>query len=991
MINTISILQKLSILTEIWKNIHQDIGDHSDLVEAMNDENLEGNLWSFENEMTSLEEQLMTFLNTRKFAFPKFALCSTPKVKAIFCYRNVDNFNKWVSLMFPHVQCLIMRKDQGIIGYTTKAGFSRHFAQAISFDWTADFIACKLQEAIRATFKDEIAQNMITGVPKRSQQQKQETKYLVLPMHTTFVIRNLAFVSEYQRYFSDPPLTQKQHVLEMLVQQNNRVASVAAMLQDSKTEDTTKKCNDVMGIEVAIKQVIEKYVEMVFDKDLSDAEKQEEIKSKWTGMLKFTIASKDPLDIIVSVLDKQLMFGFDETADCQALNLIAFRDEPLGYIGKLLVHNFGSVLDGKHFSGRFQVMQCFSQVLGRHLIPIAYFNYSKLDDLEDLLYNLEATQDFICFHNIESEDIYNSLFTVILAYHMKIKEYKSVIFNKMSVNTEKFPVRIFFQSSFPPNDLLYVGKEYRVVAVNNVNLTQVAQFALLAENFVVTLKLIQLLVISLTVVKHQVKHHLHFTVKDIRTILKSAKGKINTKNASDDEAVIGALLEAYPVNKKLIINLFKQSVNTSSIERLVETQLLDEQIAYCQRNQIQLTPNFKSMLHNVTYSLLGQNNLLFYGDPVSNKTTLWKTATACFDFEIAVVSNLALEPSGDGKYEMKHIKILEKDHNEPVKDLLLVLEGDLDKTIDSTLLALLQYDTFLLKDNGQLAVRDRNMRIILEAGSNISEISPALASFFHFHKCDNIDISWKMTLQSKIYSLTQKSEFLSSMHGVISKASEDYVEVFFKIRDSLDMANDKVTQDSQMNSLIGFFSSIIGSDVTLDTNDLQQMMIYACIFCFTQDVPIETRKHMEIKIREVYECRLIPTELSIFDYYYDPKSKLWKALKNHPLCNKGPSKGPVMLKNHLKQEIIARIMVKNLVSVDIQADGGVGRSTMLRNLLDTFSTMDFLGVALPSCTGTKLSKITNSMFKCIQEESTGMYSKFRSTTTCKFFWNESHD
>ena len=163
------------------------------------------------------------------------------------------------------------------------------------------------------------------------------------------------------------------------------------------------------------------------------------------------------------------------------------------------------------------------------------------------------------------------------------------------------------------------------------------------------------------------------------------------------------------------------------------------------------------------------------------KTTLWKTATACFDFEIAVVSNLALEPSGDGKYEMKHIKILEKDHNEPVKDLLLVLEGDLDKTIDSTLLALLQYDTFLLKDNGQLAVRDRNMRIILEAGSNISKMSPALASFFHFHKCDNVDISWKMTLQSKIYSLTQKSEFLSSVHQVISKASEDYVEVFFKI------------------------------------------------------------------------------------------------------------------------------------------------------------------------------------------------------------------
>ena len=113
------------------------------------------------------------------------------------------------------------------------------------------------------------------------------------------------------------------------------------------------------------------------------------------------------------------------------------------------------------------------------MIPIAYFDYSKLDDLEDLLYNLEATQDYVCFHNIECESVYNSLFTVILSYHMKIKEYKSVIFNKMSNNVEKFPQRVFFQAAFPPNDLLYVGKEYRVVNVDQVNLIQVAQFALL--------------------------------------------------------------------------------------------------------------------------------------------------------------------------------------------------------------------------------------------------------------------------------------------------------------------------------------------------------------------------------------------------------------------------------------------------------------------------------------------------------------------------------
>ena len=77
---------------------------------------------------------------------------------------------------------------------------------------------------------------------------------------------------------------------------------------------------------------------------------------------------------------------------------------------------------------------------------------------------------------------------------------------------------------------------------------------------------------------------------------------------------------------------------------------------------------------------------------------------------------------------------------------------------------------------------------------------------------------------------------------------------------------------------------------------------------------------MEIKIREMYECRTIPTDLSIFDFYYNPSSKAWKPLKNHPLAVQSTSRASVLLKNHLKQEIIARIMVKNLVNVDIQAD-----------------------------------------------------------------------
>jgi hypothetical protein len=961
--------QKLSILTEIWKNIHQDISEHSDLVEAMNDENLEGNLWSFEQEMTLLENRLMTFLGTRKFVFPKFALCSSEKIKSVFCSRSVDNFCKWISLLFPHVLKIIVKKETNmIVGYLTKTGFQRTLATPLCFDWSTDFIACKLQEGLRLCFRDEISQNMVILAKKNLP--KQDTKYNVLPMQTTFVIRHLAFCSEFQRTFNDAAQQQKHHVLDMLVQQNNRVNVLATMVQEAKTEEGSLKCNDAVGIEVAMKQVMERFVELIFGKD---EERHNVIKAKWSAMLKYAVASKDPFDIQVNVLDKQLMYGFDETAKCDAMLLMAFREDALSFIGKLLSHTFGSVLDGPPFAGKFTSMKCFSQILGRHLVPLAHFDYSMIEELEALLFSMEGSQDFVCFHHITSEYVYNRLFTVVLAYHMKVNEYKSVLLNRVaSMTPEKFTTRIFYLTTFPTHDLLYVGKEYRVVSISPINQIQVAQFALLAENFSATLKLIQLVVICLTVVSHKTKHNVHFTLKDMRTFLRRARSKIDTLNASSDEAIIGSILEAYPIDKKFIANMFRDTVNTAGMDRLIEIHVLDSQVEYCNKNQITLTPNFKSMLHDITYSLVGGNHILLYGGPVTQKTTLWKVATSAFNFETVTVSNLALEPNSEGKCDMKHIPLLEKRQGlTGQKDLLLVLECELNSSIHSTLLSLLEHDTYILRDNGQLAVKERQIRVVLETGKDLSSLTPALAAFFHLHNCHNEDVTWNMTLASKIYKLANRSALIMDNYAAIQKSSNSYVEFFLNIRETLDLRNDKVTQDAQMNSLIGFFSSIVGQETSLDVEDLQQMMIYACVFCFSQDVPIETRQGMEIKVRELYECRYVPTELSIFDYYYDAPSKAWRPLRTHPLCSKNPQKGPILLRNHLKQEIIARMMVKNLVSVDIQGECGVGKTTIVQNLIKTFNTSDFLGVAVPSCKGTALSKITSSMLNCIKQHDEG--------------------
>ena len=68
------------------------------------------------------------------------------------------------------------------------------------------------------------------------------------------------------------------------------------------------------------------------------------------------------------------------------------------------------------------------------------------------------------------------------------------------------------------------------------------------------------------------------------------------------------------------------------------------------------------------------------------------------------------------------------------RELLLVLEGKISPKIESILLSLLQYDTFVLKNNGQLATKERKIRIVMETGEDLSALTPSLSKYFEFSR-----------------------------------------------------------------------------------------------------------------------------------------------------------------------------------------------------------------------------------------------------------------
>ena len=62
---------------------------------------------------------------------------------------------------------------------------------------------------------------------------------------------------------------------------------------------------------------------------------------------------------------------------------------------------------------------------------------------------------------------------------------------------------------------------------------------------------------------------------------------------------------------------------------------------------------------------------------------------------------------------------------------------------------------------------------------------------------------------------------------------------------------------------------MIGDGGNLDDEQLVHNIIYACIFCFTQDIPNDVKIRMEIKIRSIYELRNVPVQHSIYEHFYD--------------------------------------------------------------------------------------------------------------------------
>ena len=141
---------------------------------------------------------------------------------------------------------------------------------------------------------------------------------------------------------------------------------------------------------------------------------------------------------------------------------------------------------------------------------------------------------------------------------------------------------------------------------------------------------VQIIENVLTTIEDNSEHPQTFrSISDLRMILKIGQKKVQKMNASSEEAIVGAILEVANTDTKLIRKVVWDVVK-SDLDKLAESTcgVEEKQLKFCEDAGLTITPNFRKTLLHVTNTLKNESHIMLFGEPITQKTMLWKTASA---------------------------------------------------------------------------------------------------------------------------------------------------------------------------------------------------------------------------------------------------------------------------------------------------------------------------------------------------------------------------
>ena len=320
------------------------------------------------------------------------------------------------------------------------------------------------------------------------------------------------------------------------------------------------------------------------------------------------------------------------------------------------------------------------------------------------------------------------------------------------------------------------------------------------------------------------------------------------------------------------------------LHRPVDPRALDESLAAaCKQRDLSLEEPFRREAETLMAVLSSSRDAVAVAGPrLSGKTTLLDAVSSALGHEVHHFCSVAIDggrncdPYARRGFE-SFVNSLARGRGTRHRDVLIVLHGPLASEETAAFVVRLVRNRRVLLGSGHLMINVRKFRVAVELSEEDVEPLPPerrswLDSFYVVRTCP-LELPWRATLRSNMRRLGMPPVTADAgeeeTRKVITEEIERHVDLFQECRAQL-TGSDDLAELRHVNAN-NFLLLLRAADVYRSASVAQarEVLLFAALFCFSQDLNEEQRDRIERVARERLDCFNVPIQESLYEYFYD--------------------------------------------------------------------------------------------------------------------------
>ncbi len=696
-----------------------------------------------------------------------------------------------------------------------------------------------------------------------------------------------------------------------------------------------------MGLELYVQSKVDALIQILQDAETSPSATLESCKKMYHSHAKHCI-NKDTglVTVVVGEEETHLEFGYDETSsfDPMDLNCKDSVEKDLVNLAKSMAVGKGSILRSPNVSEK--AVRLLGVFLGRRIsiVSLPHDGEGMEEGLELIKAGLKCPEDLLCLKrplqmngckHVSDTNLYQILLT------------QTTTVKHVSKQDSKVHDRIIF---LEPHDSTFgLGGDFRIIRGGSErDRTGHMQRCLTALGLQGS-------------EAEDLSKSFHEIEKMQKEVYKTNKGKRlgesepykKTRAYKDIKEVFlygdvkMAEIQADLHNKfgtTMVPEPWLRDVAASVLHRPADPKYFDPKLKNaCHQRDLELTEAFKKQSASLLRILASSRDAIaVVGPRLSGKSTLVDVCSAALNHEVHHFSSVMLNKDAlDSRRGFEtFVNSLARGRGSRHKDVLIVLHGPLESLESAEFATRLVRNRRNLLISGHLMINVRKMRILVEIDEN-DEGSEWLEHFYVVRTTFEA-LPWQALLKSMIKMLGIKpndnADNNAEMTQIVTEEISRHVEMFQRCRSALVEVQDnpEIKHLNVNNFLLLLKASNVYSSKSRE--ECREIMLFAGLFCFSQDLDQKQKDKLENRAREQLDCFNVPVQESLYEYIYEDG----KWVEYQEFINEKENKS-ALLPLFAKMAKISHILLEKNISIDIFGSEGVGKSNFMSYLAERFS------------------------------------------------------